>query len=166
MITATEAKELVKCSDVMVQRYLEALDPAIRSAAESGRTFLVTSSVSTTINGSHDVLSVHMPSRKMPEMTELQKRLIDALKKFGFAAQFERHGDPYVPPGLDSGYDDDTGPRYQHWTMIVSRDLKTGSKFDQDFIPGRELYMWVAVFDHTQTRHTRHTRPVRLVVQD
>ena len=34
------------------------------------------------------------------------------------------------------------------------------------FVAGREFYMWVAVFDHTQTRHTRHPRPVRIVVQD
>jgi cytochrome b subunit of formate dehydrogenase len=53
-----------------------------------------------------------------------------------------------------------------HWTVVVSRNLKTGSKYDQDFVPGRNLYMWVAVFDHTQTRHTRHPRPVRLVVQE
>lgn len=53
-----------------------------------------------------------------------------------------------------------------HWTMIASRDLKTGSKYDQDFVPGRDLYMWVAVFDHTQTRHTRHPRPVRIVTQE
>ena len=68
------------------------------------------------------------------------------------------------------------GDRYQvkceahwadgHWTMIASRDLKTGSKYDQDFVPGKELYMWVAVFDHTQTRHTRHPRPVRVVTQE
>jgi cytochrome b561 len=53
-----------------------------------------------------------------------------------------------------------------HWTLIASRDLRTGSKYDQDFVPGRELYMWVAVFDHTQTRHTRHPRPVRVTVAD
>jgi len=53
-----------------------------------------------------------------------------------------------------------------HWTLIASRNLKTGSKYDQDFVPGRNLYIWVAVFDHTQTRHTRHPRPVRLVVQE
>lgn len=52
-----------------------------------------------------------------------------------------------------------------HWTLVTSRALRTGSKFDQDFVQGRELYMWVAVFDHTQTRHTRHPRPVRIVVQ-
>lgn len=53
-----------------------------------------------------------------------------------------------------------------HWTLMASRDLKTGSKYDQDFVPGKELYMWVAVFDHTQTRHTRHPRPVRIVTQE
>ena len=53
-----------------------------------------------------------------------------------------------------------------HWTLITSRDLVTGSKYDQDFVPGKDLYMWVSVFDHTQTRHTRHTRPVRIVTQE
>jgi len=53
-----------------------------------------------------------------------------------------------------------------HWTLVTSRDLKTGSKYDQDFIPGHDLYMWVSVFDHTQTRHTRHTRPVKIVTQE
>lgn len=53
-----------------------------------------------------------------------------------------------------------------HWTLVTSRDLKTGSKYDQDFVPGKDLYMWVSVFDHTQTRHTRHPRPVHIVTQD
>ena len=53
-----------------------------------------------------------------------------------------------------------------HWTLVTSRDLKTGSKYDQDFVPGTPLYMWVAVFDHTQTRHTRHPRPVKIVTQE
>jgi Ethylbenzene dehydrogenase len=53
-----------------------------------------------------------------------------------------------------------------HWTLIASRAMTTGSKYDQDFLPGRDLYIWVAVFDHTQTRHTRHPRPMRLVVQN
>jgi hypothetical protein len=47
-----------------------------------------------------------------------------------------------------------------HWTLEVTRALATGSQFDQDFVPGRPLYMWVSVFDHNQTRHTRHVRPV------
>jgi hypothetical protein len=53
-----------------------------------------------------------------------------------------------------------------HWTLVASRTMRTGSKYDQDFVAGRTLYIWVAVFDHTQTRHTRHPRPVRLVVQE
>jgi hypothetical protein len=53
-----------------------------------------------------------------------------------------------------------------HWTLVTSRELKTGSKYDQDFVPGKDLYMWVSVFDHTQTRHTRHTRPVKIVTQE
>jgi hypothetical protein len=50
--------------------------------------------------------------------------------------------------------------------LVTSRDLKTGSKYDQDFVPGKDLYMWVSVFDHTQTRHTRHARPVKIVTQE
>jgi cytochrome b561 len=53
-----------------------------------------------------------------------------------------------------------------HWTLETARALKTGSKFDHDFVPGRDLYMWVNVFDHTQIRHTRHARPVRIVTQE
>jgi ethylbenzene dehydrogenase len=53
-----------------------------------------------------------------------------------------------------------------HWTLEVSRNLRTGSKFDHDFVAGRPLYMWLNVFDHTQTRHTRHQRPVRVLLQE
>lgn len=48
------------------------------------------------------------------------------------------------------------------WTLETVRSLRTGSKYDVDFVPGEPLYMWVAVFDHNQTRHTRHMRPVTL----
>jgi hypothetical protein len=50
-----------------------------------------------------------------------------------------------------------------HWTLVVKRRLKTGSKFDKDFTPGSRYYLWVSAFDHTQTRHTRHVRPVEVV---
>jgi hypothetical protein len=33
-------------------------------------------------------------------------------------------------------------------------------------VPGHDLYMWVAVFDHTQTRHTVHSRAVRVTTQE
>jgi cytochrome b subunit of formate dehydrogenase len=48
------------------------------------------------------------------------------------------------------------------WSLEVSRKLDTGSKFDTPIITGS--YMRVAVFDHTQSRHTRHIRPIRLEV--
>jgi len=32
-------------------------------------------------------------------------------------------------------------------------------------VTDRDIYMWVNVFDHTQIRHTRHARPVRVVTQ-
>ena len=56
------------------------------------------------------------------------------------------------------------GARWQDgwWTLEATRVLATGSKYDIDFVAGEPLYLWVAVFDHTQTRHTRHMRPVRL----
>jgi cytochrome b subunit of formate dehydrogenase len=52
-----------------------------------------------------------------------------------------------------------------HWQLETVRNLRTGSRYDQDFVPGRDLYMWVNVFDHTQVRHSRHVRPVRIVTQ-
>jgi cytochrome b subunit of formate dehydrogenase len=48
------------------------------------------------------------------------------------------------------------------WSLEVSRKLTTGSKFDISIVTGS--YMRVAVFDHTQSRHTRHIRPIRLEV--
>ena len=54
-----------------------------------------------------------------------------------------------------------------HWTLETSRDLEDRlASTTQDFVPGKDLYMWVSVFDHTQTRHTRHMRPVRIVTQE
>ena len=53
-----------------------------------------------------------------------------------------------------------------HWTLVTARELQISSKYGKNFVPGQPLYMWVAVFDHTQTRHTVHSRPVRVVVQE
>lgn len=52
-----------------------------------------------------------------------------------------------------------------YWTLEATRRLKTGSRYDVDFLPGEPLYMWVSVFDHTQIRHTRHARPVRIILR-
>lgn len=49
-----------------------------------------------------------------------------------------------------------------YWTLEASRALRTGSRCDQEFAPGSPVYMWVSVFDRSQTRHARHQRPVKL----
>jgi thiosulfate reductase cytochrome b subunit len=46
------------------------------------------------------------------------------------------------------------------WRLEVSRKLDTGSKYDVAIV--NDTYFWVAVFDHTQTRHSQHLHPVRL----
>jgi hypothetical protein len=46
------------------------------------------------------------------------------------------------------------------WTLETTRVLDTGSRFDQPIADG--LFLWVAVFDHSQVRHTRHVRPLRV----
>ena len=50
------------------------------------------------------------------------------------------------------------------WTIEARRPLDTGSEFDVAFASGEPLYLWLAAFDHAQTRHTYHLRPVRVVL--
>ncbi len=49
------------------------------------------------------------------------------------------------------------------WALEVTRRLDTHSKYDVPIRTG--TYMRVAAFDHSQIRHTRHVRPVRLEVE-
>ncbi len=49
------------------------------------------------------------------------------------------------------------------WTLEVARKLDTGSASDIAIRNGAS--MWVAAFDHSQTRHTRHLRPIKLEVK-
>jgi Ethylbenzene dehydrogenase/Prokaryotic cytochrome b561 len=46
------------------------------------------------------------------------------------------------------------------WRLEASRLLDTGSKYDVPIADG--TYLWVVVFDHTQTRHSYHLHPLRL----
>ncbi|HZH26514.1 MAG TPA: ethylbenzene dehydrogenase-related protein [Azospirillaceae bacterium] len=46
------------------------------------------------------------------------------------------------------------------WHLEVSRRLDTGSAFDTPIADG--IFLWVAAFDHSQTRHSQHLHPVRL----
>jgi len=46
------------------------------------------------------------------------------------------------------------------WSMELSRKLITGSKYDIELKEG--ICLWLAAFDHSQTAHTRHVRPLQL----
>lgn len=46
------------------------------------------------------------------------------------------------------------------WTLEMVRKLNTGSQYDLPIEEG--LCMWVSAFDHAQTHHTRHHRPIQL----
>nr|WP_319385214.1 ethylbenzene dehydrogenase-related protein [uncultured Roseibium sp.] len=63
---------------------------------------------------------------------------------------------------LGSRADLDGGAKWQDgfWTLEVIRDMDTGNHQDLPMEDG--LFVWLSVFDHNQTRHTRHSRPVRL----
>jgi hypothetical protein len=50
-----------------------------------------------------------------------------------------------------------------HWALEVARRLDTGSEYDVPIQSG--VFMRVAAFDHSQIRHTRHVRPIRLEVE-
>jgi Ethylbenzene dehydrogenase len=49
------------------------------------------------------------------------------------------------------------------WSLEVARRLDTGSTVDVPIESG--VFMRVAAFDHSQVRHTRHVRPIRLEVE-
>ena len=46
------------------------------------------------------------------------------------------------------------------WVLETTRLLDTKSKYDTAISTG--TFMRVVAFDHSQIRHTRHTRPIRL----
>ena len=46
------------------------------------------------------------------------------------------------------------------WRLEMKRKLITHSKYDQSIT--NNTFLWVAVFDHTQTRHSYHLRPVSI----
>ena len=50
-----------------------------------------------------------------------------------------------------------------HWALEVARRLDTHSQYDVPLQSG--VFMRVAAFDHSQIRHTRHVRPIRLEVE-
>ena len=48
------------------------------------------------------------------------------------------------------------------WHLEIKRKLKVDSQYDLPIESG--IYFWVSTFDHSQTRHGYHLRPLRLVL--
>ncbi len=51
------------------------------------------------------------------------------------------------------------------WTLETRRVLDTGSKYDVAFVPGEPVYITVAGYNRTQTRHSEHIKPIRVVLE-
>jgi thiosulfate reductase cytochrome b subunit len=51
------------------------------------------------------------------------------------------------------------------WTLETRRVLDTGSKYDVAFVPGEPVYITVATYNRSQTRHSEHIKPVRVVLE-
>lgn len=52
-----------------------------------------------------------------------------------------------------------------YWTLEVARVYDTGSMYDVPIKKdGKDVFLWVAVFNHTQTRHSQQLHPIRLVL--
>jgi hypothetical protein len=51
------------------------------------------------------------------------------------------------------------------WTLETRRLLDTRNLYDVAFVPGEPVYITVATYNRTQTRHGEHITPVRVVLQ-
>jgi len=51
------------------------------------------------------------------------------------------------------------------WTLEARRVLDTRSPYDVAFVPGKPVYVTVATYNRTQTRHGEHLAPVRVMLQ-
>ena len=68
-----------------------------------------------------------------------------------------------VPDSFETKRDDVRGfGRWAagRWTLELVRRLKTDSRYDVEIKDG--VLLWVAAFDHSEKRHTRHLRPFQL----
>jgi thiosulfate reductase cytochrome b subunit len=54
--------------------------------------------------------------------------------------------------------------RQGHWTLETRRILDTGSRYDVAFTPGKPVYITVAIYNRTETRHSEHIRAVRVML--
>jgi hypothetical protein len=51
------------------------------------------------------------------------------------------------------------------WTLEATRKLDTGSEYDVPLSTEKPAYLRIAVFDHTQHRHSWHPHPIRVILK-
>jgi cytochrome b subunit of formate dehydrogenase len=55
--------------------------------------------------------------------------------------------------------------REGRWTLEARRVLDTTSAYDVPFVPGQPVYLTIATYNRTETRHGEHIKPIRLILQ-
>ncbi len=69
----------------------------------------------------------------------------------------------YIESHFDEDRSDIEGKARWHngqWTLEAKRKLDTGSDYDIAISHG--IYFWVSVFNHSQTRHSYHLKPIKI----
>lgn len=109
MITAHEAVQLVKTSDVEVEKWLKIIDVKIREAASAGKRELALYETGLWTSEPHWV-SV--------KPTPIQVRLCQKLTSLalGFSAKVEAHGEQYVPRAFE---DRETPEQYVNHVIVI-----------------------------------------------
>ncbi|MGH6885496.1 MAG: ethylbenzene dehydrogenase-related protein [Geminicoccales bacterium] len=125
------------------------------------------------LRGSPEVLARMGEPALDPEAGDAGVWFMNAAEAVPYDPELDDYPVGTVLPGvvIDGPFTGDRGDvlaagqwREGHWTVEMSRLLDTGSQFDLPLAPGRDAYLWVAVFNHNQTRHSQHLHPVRLVL--
>lgn len=130
-------------------------------------------------------------SRILPKFLPLKKSLIESIQGASLEADsndegrwylYEEEVQPYdeakddypigtIMPGviIKGTFTGDRGDLFAGanwkdgmWTLEVSREFDTGSKYDVALNGDKDVYLWVAAFNHTQTRHSQHLHPVKI----
>jgi hypothetical protein len=104
MLSAKEALELYNNSLYTLQKYLdENFHSGIRQAAMDGKR--------------RDFHNMGAEEHNLPELTPLEKKVLEELGKLGYTHHYMFYGDSYVPRGLAD--DDGNGTSYKNYGIVV-----------------------------------------------
>jgi hypothetical protein len=105
MISAKEANKLLEASGARVQIYLDTkIEPIVKMAIEQGKKYCVIGIAS-------------IPSYQIPEPTELDKKVMEALRMLGYTVSFGMYGESFIPRGLDD--EGLNNPRYRNYGFEI-----------------------------------------------